>query len=422
MSAPAESGVAAGDPSLPLWRHVPYRRLLCARLFSVSAVQMQAVAVGWQVYDMTGSAFALGMIGLAQFLPLAALALFAGHAADRFPRRVVLGACYVVELGSTLGIGAVAIAGLRDPVPVFVLVSLFAAARSFESPAMQSLLPTLVPPPLLSRAIAGNTSANQSAVIFAPALGGLLYGFGASVVYVVCAGALAAALGLILLLPPAPRRRRAVLDLSSLFAGIAFIRHHPIILGAISLDLFAVLLGGATALLPIFARDILEAGPTGLGLLRSAPALGAVMTALYLARHPIERGAGRLMFAAVAGFGVATVGFGLSRHTALSVAALFVLGATDVVSMVIRQTLIQLRTPDELRGRVNAVSSLFTGTSNQLGGFRAGLMAALVGPVGAVVLGGAGTLVVVVAWMRLFRALRDAQGLRPRVDARHDRS
>jgi MFS family permease len=412
--------MSEAPPELPpaepgsIWQCHGLVRLSCARLFSVSAVQMQAVAVGWLVYDMTKSAVALGLIGLAQFLPLMALVLFAGHAADRFPRRTLLAICYAVEFAASAGIGLVALRGGRDPAPVFALVMLYAAARAFESPTTQSLLPSLVPPALLSRAIAGNTSANQTATIFAPALGGLLYGLGAGIVFGICALALAVSFGLVLLLPrDAARPARTVVGLATLFAGIGFIARQKIVMGAISLDLFAVLFGGATALLPIYARDILHAGPAGLGLLRSAPAAGAFLMALVLARHPIERRAGHILFATVGIYGVATILFGLSRAIPLSLAALVLLGAADVVSMVIRQTLVQMMTPDELRGRVSAVSSLFTGTSNQLGEFRAGMMAAWLGPVAAVVLGGVGTLAIVAGGWRLFPALRRAQGLRP---------
>jgi MFS family permease len=404
---------ATASASASIWRHRPFLLLSAARFCAVSASQMQAVGVGWQVYDTTRSAFALGLVGLAQFLPLVLLALFAGHAADRFRRRPLLGFCYALELAATAGIGLVVLAGVSDPRPIYALVALFAAARAFESPTSQSLLPALVPPEFLSRAVAGAASANQIAVIAAPALGGLLYGFGGGLVFAACALALAVAITAVALLPASfPRPGRGRLSLASLFAGIAFIRHQPVVLGAISLDLFAVLLGGATALLPVFARDILQAGPLGLGLLRSAPAVGACAMAFLLARHPIERRAGHIMFASVILFGTATILFGMSASIPLSVAALLLLGAADMVSMVIRQTLIQLMSPDALRGRVSAVGSLFVGTSNQLGEFRAGVMGGTVGPVGAVVLGGIATLAIAILWLVLFPALRTAQSLR----------
>jgi MFS family permease len=377
------------------------------------AFQMQGVAVGWQLYDLTGSAFYLGLVGFAQFLPTFFLTLIVGAVADRYDRRRVARWCQMVE---GLAAGALAFAsfsGWQSKESILVIVFILGAARAFEGPTMQALVPLLVPTSLLPRAIAWTTSANKTAAIVGPALGGLLYAigptpaYGAASLLFLAAGAFMA----LIHIEHAVSRREPV-SLQSLFAGMAFIRSHPVILGAISLDLFAVLLGGATALLPIYARDILATGPGGLGLLRSAPAAGAVLMSLVVARYPLQRRIGRLMFGSVVTFGVATIVFGLSRSFPLSLGALAVLGAADVVSVVIRLSLVQIETPDEMRGRVIAVNSMFTGTSNQLGDFESGMVAALFGAVPAVLIGGAGTILVVIIWMRLFPELVQIDSLK----------
>ena len=388
------------------FRHRSFRQYWIARLTGVFAYQMQAVAVGWQVYALTGSALDLGLVGLAQFLPSVALLLVVGHVADRHDRRRIVSWCQRAESAAALTLALLSATGTITELAIFVLVAVIGAARAFEMPTQQSLVPAVVPASLLSRAVAANASAGQTAIVLGPALGGLLYVAGPTTVYGLCAAMFLAASLLVQRIhierrPP----RREPPTLNSVFAGIAYIRSHRELLGAISLDLFAVLLGGAAALLPIYARDILLTGPWGLGLLRSAPAVGALATAFWLARHPLQRHAGRTMFAAVALFGAATVVFGLSRSFPLSLAMLITLGAADMFSIVVRQSLVQLGTPDEMRGRVSAVNSMFIGASNQLGEFESGVTAAWFGTVPAVVLGGVGTLVVVVVWLRLFPEL-----------------
>jgi len=375
-------------------------------MFSTVAFQMQAVAIGWQVYGLTGSAFALGLVGLAQFVPGLMLAFVVGHVADRFDRRRIVQVCQAVE---ALAIGGLAIswfAGNTEIWPIFGAIFCIGAARAFEAPTLQALLPGLVPAGLLPRALAWSSSAMQAAVICGPALGGLLYAVGAGVVYALAAGLFCcscALIGLIRLERTPPRREPVTL--ASVFAGVAFIRSRPAILGAISLDLFAVLLGGATALLPIFARDILAIGPWGLGLLRAAPAAGALLMSIVLGQWPLKAHVGRIMFSAVAVFGLATIVFALSSSFWLSLAALAILGAADSISVVIRLSLVQLETPDEMRGRVSAVNFIFIGTSNQLGEFESGLTAAWFGAVPAALIGGIGTLLVVLIWMRAFPSL-----------------
>ena len=377
-----------------------------ARVFAMLARQMVAVAVGWQVYALTGSALDLGFVGLAQFLPSFVLVLVAGHVADHFDRRRVVQACMLVEACAALALCIGSAQGRIDAPAIFALVFVIGAARAFEMPTMQAIVPTLVPEPLLARAIAATASASQTAIIAGPALGGLLYVAGPGIVYGTSA-VLFALTGVIVHFVQTRRAAPHVAParLSSVLDGIRFIRSRPAVLGAISLDMFAVLLGGATALLPIYARDILHTGPWGLGLLRSATAVGALGTALWLARHPLRGNAGRRMFAAVALFGVATIVFGISRWFALSLVALIVLGASDMVSVVVRQSLMQLWTPDHMRGRVSAVNTLFIGTSNQLGEFESGVTAAWLGVVPSVIVGGVGTLAIVLLWMRLFPAL-----------------
>ena len=387
--------------------HPGLAQLLLSRCGSAAGYQMQAVAIGWQIYALTHRPLSLGLVGLAQFLPMVLLLFVAGAAADRFDRRRIAAICQLVEMLGACGLAAGSFLHALTPGLIYAIVALLGAARAFEGPCMQALLPALVPAALFPRAAALSSSLFQAVTIVGPSVGGLLYGIGAPIPYMTCACLFAlAAISIGRVTLEAPLQPRQKINLSTVFGGIAFIRARPDILGAISLDLFAVLLGGATALLPVYAHDILHAGPFALGLLRAAPALGAVGVALFLARHPITGRAGSLMFASVAVFGLATIVFGLSRWLPLSIAALAVLGAADVVSVVVRSSLVQLQTPDEMRGRVSAVNMLFIGTSNQLGEFESGTLAALIGAAPAVVLGGVGTLVVTLLWMRLFPTLR----------------
>jgi MFS family permease len=396
----------------PLLAHRSFVRFWIARLTGGFANQMQAVAVGWQIYALTGSALDLGLVGLAQFLPSVALMLFAGHVADRYDRRRIVSVCQVIEAGAAATLALLTLNGTITEHAIFALVAVIGGARAFTMPAQQTLLPSLIPAALLPRAVAANATAGQTAIVLGPALGGLLYVAGPALVYGLCAALFvsASALNSTLRVERRPASREPP-TLATVFAGIAYIRRRRELLGAISLDLFAVLLGGATALLPIYARDILDTGPWGLGLLRSAPAVGALSMAVWLAHHPLERNAGRRMFAGVALFGIATIVFGVSRSFALSLAALIVLGASDMISIVVRLSLVQLRTPDAMRGRVSAVNSMFIGASNQLGEFESGVTAAWFGTVPAVVIGGIGTLIVAVLWMRWFRELAEVDSL-----------
>jgi MFS family permease len=381
--------------------------MMSGRALSSMAAQMQSVAVGWQIYVLTHSAFSLGLVGLAQFLPVITLALVAGHVVDRSDRRRIASLCQAIAGVSALALAAAAFTHNLTPAMIYCLVIVTGAARAFEGPSLQALLPALVPAGIYPRAAALSSSLFQTATIAGPSLGGLLYGLGPHIAYATCAGVFFLASAATLRVPPI--RRAAALEPPSLkvfFGGLTFIRQRPEILGAISLDLFAVLLGGATALLPIYAHDILQAGPIGLGLLRAAPALGALAVSAWLARHPLRGGLGPKMFCAVGVFGIGTILFGLSTSLPLSVALLALLGGADVVSVVIRSTLVQMRTPDAMRGRVAAVNMLFIGSSNQLGEFESGTLAALIGAVPTVVLGGIGTLLVAGAWMSLFPTLR----------------
>lgn len=370
------------------------------------AFQMQAVAIGWQVYDLTGSALDLGLVGLAQFIPGFALSLLVGHIADHYDRRLILRICMAVEALATLALALASFFGGLTVGALFAAVFVIGAARASELPTMHALMPQLVPPQLIPRAAAASASSNQTAIILGPALGGLAYALGPGLVYALAAAGFIAAsllISAIRIARPAPARERP--SLASLFGGVAFVRRHPALMGAISLDLFAVLLGGATALLPIYARDILRTGPWGLGLLRSAPALGALAASLVLARRPLGGRVGRKLFIAVIAFGVATCVFALSTSFPLSLAALAALGAADSVSVVIRFSLVQIETPDALRGRVSAVNSMFIGASNSLGEFESGATAALFGTVPATLLGGVGTILVALLWLRFFPAL-----------------
>jgi MFS family permease len=371
------------------------------------AYQMQAVILGWQIYALTGSAFSLGLIGLAQFLPVATLIFVAGHVVDRGDRRRIAAICQLLQAAAAFTLAAAAIRGIATPALIYAIVVAAGIGRAFERPSVQALLPALVPAALFPRASAISSSLLQTATIVGPSIGGLLYGFGPGAAYAACAvSCLAAALATWQVPPIIRAASREPPTLASFFGGVSFIWARPDILGAISLDLFAVLLGGTTALLPVYARDILHAGPIGLGLLRAAPALGALGVSVWLARRPMRRHLGHRMFLAVALFGLGTIIFGLSRSLPVSVAALALLGGADVVSVVIRSSLVQIRTPDDMRGRVAAVNLLFIGSSNQLGEFESGTLAALVGAVPAVVIGGAGTLAVAALWMVLFPRLR----------------
>lgn len=384
-----------------------------ARVFSVSAYQVQSVAVAWQVFELTGSAFDLGLIGLMQFLPRVLLIGVVGNAADRHDRRALMFAAQFVQCCAMAALAVATASGAVSRDFVFGIAIVAGAARSFELPATQALLPSLVPASGLSRAVAISASAGQAATIVAPAVGGFLYVLGAASVYGLTAAvfAVAAAATAAIRAPRPAAAPRTASGLRHFLEGIRFVRRHRAILGAISLDLCAVFLGGATALLPIIAHEILGAGPSGLGLLRSAPAIGALAVAVWLARHPLQRAIGRAMFAGVAVFGAATIAFGLSHSLALSMLILAVLGGADMVSVVIRNAYVQLQTPDEMRGRVSAVNSVFIGASNQLGEFESGVTAAWFGTVPAVILGGAGTLLVVLAWMRMFPQLLHAERL-----------
>jgi MFS family permease len=377
-----------------------------ARLTSIVGGQMMAVAVGWQIYALTNSPFYLGLVGLVHFLPMFLLTLIVGQTADRYERKKILGVCLFVQGVGVYILAAGSTGGWLTEEGILIIVFLSGAARAFEHPTGQAFMPLLVSRELLPRAIAWSTSFAQCAFIVGPALGGFLYLTGAVTAYTVI-GSLFWVAGLFILSirSPSSLSVRDVSGLQSHFAGIAFIRSKPEILGAISLDLVAVLLGGATALLPIYAREILFVGPGGLGILRSAPGLGALAMSIYLGRHPLRRKIGRTMFVAVLIFGAATVGFAVSTSFALSLGLLTILGGADVISVVIRQSLVQMRTPDAMRGRVSAVNSLFIGTSNQLGEFESGLTAAWFGVVPAVLIGGLGTIVVTLLWMRLFPAL-----------------
>ncbi|MFT4192036.1 MAG: MFS transporter [Comamonas sp.] len=381
-------------------------RFWCTRLFGTAASQMLMVAIGWQMYELTGSAWDLGLVGLYQFVPALALTLVAGHVADRLHRARIVACCLATDalvalvlVWATEGhwVGRELLLGLS------VVLGM---VRAFQMPAQQSLTPSLVPAALLPRAMAFASAGLQAAIIGGPALGGLIFVAGASAVYgtsaalFIAGGVLMAGLRYAHTPPP-----RAPLSVQTLLAGVRFIWQRKPVLGAISLDLFAVLLGGAVALLPIFAKDILHTGPWGLGLLRGAPAIGALFMSIVLTRWPIERQVGRRLLGAVALFGVATLVFAFSRNLVLSILALAVTGAMDMVSVVVRQTLVQLETPDVMRGRVSAVNSVFIGASNQLGEFESGATAALLGPVGSVVIGGVGTILVALAWRRLFPEL-----------------
>jgi MFS family permease len=391
---------------LPLLGNPSFTRYWLGDTASVLAYQMLVLAVAWQIYDITNSALSLGLVGLAHFLSQALFMLAAGHVADRYDRRRIVVICLVMQCGVLAALGIGSHGGWLTSEMIYACAFVTGIAQTFQSPALRALLPQLVAREVLPECIAWNVTVRKAAIITGPTLGGLLYLTGGSTVYATGAIVSAVAAAIIAgISAPAAARRHEPATLKSVFGGFAYIRNHRVLLGAISLDLFATFLGGATALLPIYAKDILETGPTGLGLLRAAPAVGAVFASAYLTYAPLTRGVGRTMYASVAVFGLATIVFGLSESLVLSFIALAIMGAGDMVSVVIRISLVQLETPDAMRGRVSAASALFTGTSNHLGQFESGVTAAWWGTVPAVVVGGIGTLLIVLLWMRWFPEL-----------------
>jgi MFS family permease len=395
------------DPATPLFRISSFRLLFITRVASNTANQMLAVAVGYQIYELTESALHLGMIGLVQFLPPLLLMLVAGQVADRYNRLKVVRFCYAVEFTAQASLAVISFYPHPSVPAIYGLLLANAIARTFEQPVMQSLVPVMAPRVVWSRAIAAHVSAGRLSILLGPSIGGVLYLVGPDFDYGVCTVlvTIAATASFMLPKPPTPKDRPKV-TLNTMLAGFRFIWSCQAVLGAMSLDLMATLLGGVNSLLPIYARDILDIGPLGAGILRSAPAVGALMTAAVLARFPITRSGGVFIFAGFTLYGLGAAVFGLSTNVVLSVCALLLLGVGDMMSSVVRQTIIQVTTPDPMRGRVAGVNSFFVGCSSQLGSFRAGTMAALIGAVGSVVVGGCAVFVTVALWMYLFPALR----------------
>lgn len=391
-----------------------FRRFLLSRLLSILVLEMTSVAVGWQVYSLTHSPLSLGLVGLAQFLPALGLTLPAGDVADRVDRRHIVLVCHGLFGGVALVLGLAGLRGSPSVAAIYVMLVLLGSARAFNAPAGQALMPSLVSPEHFGSAVAVNSSVLKVGTVAGPSLGGLLYAWvgNAEPVYFLAAGLAVVDVCLLVTLHPGVQgREKRATSWATVLAGVRYVWANKVILGCISLDLFAVLLGGAEALMPIFAQDVLGTGPLGLGLLRSAPSAGAGLMGVWLAHHPLRRRAGATMLAGVAIFGLATVGFGLSRSLPLSLAFLVAMGAADMVSVFVRLTLVQISPPPEMRGRVNAVNMLFIGASNELGEFESGLTAHWFGAVRAAVLGGIGTLVVVALWLRLFPGLRKVDGL-----------
>ena len=398
------------------FQHRSFARYWVARFTSHFSIQIVSVAVGWQVYDLTRDPLDLGFVGLAQFLPSLLLVLFTGAASDRYGRRMIMGICMGGEAICAIGLLVLTLMGSPSILAIFVILVFFGVARAFFGPASQSLVANLVPPEHLANAIAWNSSAWQIGTILGPVAGGLLYGVAPEAAYGTAIVFFGIGSALIMSIPrPDQKITASRASWGTLVAGMSYIWKEKIVLGAISLDLFAVLLGGAIALMPVYARDILDLGPWGLGLLRSAPGIGAILTAIYLTTHPIRDHAGLLLFIFVALFGAFTIVFGFSEIAWLSIVALILVGASDMVSVFIRETLIQLWTPDRMRGRVNAVNMVFVGASNELGEFRAGVMASFTGAVVAVAAGGAGTVAVAGLWAKMFPELRKARHLDGRV-------
>ena len=392
----------------------PFVLFWLARVSTTIGYQMMALVIGWQLYEITNGAFDLGLVGLIQFVPAVVLTLLIGHVADRYDRRLIIRAAQGVYALAALSLTAALAAHALNRGLVFAIVFLIGCARSFEVPTGSALVPALVPAPLITRAVGGWTSANQVAVITGPALGGLLYALSPVAVSALCVLFFSLSVTLVsFIVVKGAAAQREPPSFASVLAGLKFIATRRRLLGVVTLDLFVVLLGGVTALLPIFARDILAVGPIGLGLLRSAPAAGALITALILSNHPVERYIGPKMFGVVAIYGMTTIVFGLSSWFPLSLAALAVLGAADALSVVIRFSLVQIETPDAMRGRVSAINYLFVGSSNTLGDFESGTVAAWIGAVGSVLIGGCGSLLIAGLWMLLFPDLRRIDRFEP---------
>ncbi|MBZ9602133.1 MFS transporter [Phyllobacterium chamaecytisi] len=397
------------------FRHSSFTRYWLARFFGSFAIQIISVSVGWQIYDLTRDPFYLGIVGLVQFAPSLLLVLITGAASDRFGRRLIMGLSLCVEVICAALLLLLTITHLFTPALVFIILAGFGVGRAFLGPASSSLVVNLVPAETFSNAVSWNSSAWQIATIVGPVAGGLLYGLSPVAAYGVASVMLVVAtLSTFSIAKPAQHTLHETRSLQTLLAGFHYIWKEKVVLGAISLDLFAVLLGGAVALLPVYARDILQLGPWGLGMLRAAPGIGAIVTAVWLTGHPIRDHAGMIMFAFVALFGLLTVMFGISDIAWLSIVVLALMGAADMISVYIRETLLQLWTPDHVRGRVNAVNMVFVGASNELGEFRAGVMASLIGTVPAVVFGGLGTVAVAGLWAYWFPQLRKARNLQGR--------
>ncbi|MDB5527860.1 MAG: transporter [Devosia sp.] len=406
------STTAPKDKSQLAFSYIGFRFFWLTTLSVSFAVQIMSVSIAWQIYDVTGSAFLLGLVGLSLFAPALILLLVTGLAADRFNRRLIMTICLGVELACALGFLAFANARAHEVWPIFAILVALGTARAFWNPAAQSLAPNLVPPGALANAITVNASAWQFASIMGPAAGGLLYGMAPTVAFGTGAALLAIAMVCVVLIPkPVQRESHQATSIETMLAGFRYIFSNKVVLGAISLDMFAVLMGGAVALLPIYAKDILHAGPQELGLLRAGPGIGAIVMAVLLTRFPIRDHAGKTLFLFVGLFGAFTVLFGFSTSVWVSIPALALVGACDMVSVTIRETIMQLWTPEEVRGRVNAVNSVFIGASNELGEFRAGTVASLIGPVPAVVIGGFGSILIAVVWSRIFPGLREQKTL-----------
>lgn len=413
MSATSERPIIE-PKTVSLLKQRPFVLFWLARLSATMGYHMLAITIGWQMYELTNSALDLGLIGLIQFIPSVVLTLLIGHAADRYDRRMIVRGAQSIYVVASIMIAGALIAGALTRELLFVAVFMIGCARAFEMPTAHTLASTLVPTSMISRAIAAWTSANQTAVICGPALGGLIYTISPVVVSVFCLVFFVTSITLISFVQvKGPPAKRDPPTFSSVMAGFEYVWTRPRLLGVITLDLFVMLLAGTTALLPIFARDILQVGPIGLGLLRSAPAVGALTTALWLSYYPVERHIGVKMFAVVAIYGALTIVFGLSTWFPLSLVTLACLGAADALSVVIRFSIVQIETPDEKRGRVSAINYLLVGSSNTLGDFESGLVASWFGAVASVVIGGVGSLLVAGIWMGLFPALRKVDRFEP---------